>query len=616
MSSSLVPYPSVHPFRSQIVKNTPDTVPPTEELEALQTDLNELRKRTLERAKKADDDLRTIEESFRRLKEREKGKAKAVERTRREFTPFPPESNDTRGSSHSQSTAPTRFSSQPIAASSSRSSLDARKPVPDDKRKKKKRKRDDDSDDDRESYSGKAHKPTPPPAQHHSQPFIPKAAKPTGSFANLPQKPPSGPDFSVPQIAQLLQPKPPIPPPPIPGPSKPTDVMEDFSKAKQPSQVLVSTFYTSIEPYLRPIREEDLGFLEYSGDEVEPFIMPRLGRHYSEQWEDEDIALYDTVLPHIQAIRATSSYARPASVAPVPRWDPATLNDDDLLVEERGHGPLTERLVSALLPVEDSVVWKGVKAAEEAMEGRHGVGVGTAAGRQVIVEDLERRIKDSLKYHKILETNPDYTDPVDDPIASALRQAQRELRAVVATNKARKARLLAIAKDRLGCQEYVEAREALDKNILALYTKLQKKDGPKVSKKKKAKSEANGGAPPAPPAASTPTLGTWPATAGLGPDEENELRVPDALAQLVATRRQWVDSIGGMFDTLEQELPGRVYGLPERSIYEGLDVDVAALLERMGGDAGGADVGMEIGRPDGANKGKARGGTEAMDVDS
>ncbi|KAH9162274.1 histone acetyltransferases subunit 3-domain-containing protein [Lactarius sanguifluus] len=545
MSSSLVPYPSVHPFRSQIVKNTPDTVPPTEELESLQADLIELRQQTLERAKKAGDDLRTIEESIKRLKERGKGKAKAVERMKREFTPLA-ESNDTRGSSHSQSTAPTRFSSQPIAASSSRSSLDARKP--------KNGNETTDSDDDlgtdshtltyrpashrlpSESHSGKAHKPTPPPAQHHPQP------------------PPSGPDFSVPSISQLLQPKPPIPPPPIPGPSKPTD----------PSQVLVSTFYTSIEPYLRPIREEDLGFLEYSGDEVEPYIMPRLGQHYSEQ-----------------------------------------LNDDDLLVEERGHGPLTERLVSALLPVEDSVVWKGVKAAEEAMEGRHGVGVGTAAGRQVIVEDLERRIKDSLKYHKILETNPDYTDPVDDPIASALRQAQRELRAVVATNKARKARLLAIAKDRLGYQEYVEAREALDKNILALYTKLQKKDGPKVSKKKKGKSEANGGAPPVPPPAPVPTLGTWPAAAGFGPDEENDLRVPEALAQLVATRRQWVDSIGGMFDTMEEEQPGRVYGLPERSVYEGLDADVAALLERTGGAAGGAD-----------DKGKARAGTEAMDVDS
>lgn len=84
MSSSLVPYPSVHPFRSQIVKGTPDVVPPTEELEALHAELTELRQHTLERAKKADEDLRTIEESMRKLKEKEKGKAKLVERTKRE----------------------------------------------------------------------------------------------------------------------------------------------------------------------------------------------------------------------------------------------------------------------------------------------------------------------------------------------------------------------------------------------------------------------------------------------------------------------------------------------------------------------------------------------------
>jgi hypothetical protein len=47
-----------------------------------------------------------------------------------------------------------------------------------------------------ESHSGKAHKPTPPPTQHHSQPPIPKAAKPTGSFSNPPQKV----DPSFPQI--------------------------------------------------------------------------------------------------------------------------------------------------------------------------------------------------------------------------------------------------------------------------------------------------------------------------------------------------------------------------------------------------------------------------------
>jgi transcriptional adapter 3 len=195
---------------------------------------------------------------------------------------------------------------------------------------------------------------------------------------------------------------------------------------------------------------------------------------------------------------------------------------------------------------------------------------------------------------------------VDDPIASALRQAQIELRKVVATNKARKARLLAIAKDRVGYQEYIEAREALDKNILALFTKLQKKDGPKVSKKKKAKSETNGAAPATP---STPPIGAWPSAAGLGPDDENMLQIPDTLSHLVATRRQWVDSIGGVFDEMEQEQPGRIYGLPERSIYDGFDAEVDVLMGRTDSDDGVA------GRSASADKGKGRAVGEVMDVD-
>ena len=52
--------------------------------------------------------------------------------------------------------------------------------------------------------------------------------------------------------------------------------MEGLSEARRPSQILVSIFYTSIEPYFRLIKEAELGFLEYTGDEVEPHIIPRL----------------------------------------------------------------------------------------------------------------------------------------------------------------------------------------------------------------------------------------------------------------------------------------------------------------------------------------------------
>ncbi|KAA1477670.1 hypothetical protein DENSPDRAFT_844851 [Dentipellis sp. KUC8613] len=602
MSPQLEPFPPPARMRSALAKNLPDAVPPTEELEMLHRELTELRQRSLDRARKAAEDMRAIDESMRRLKEKEKGKARALEKVKRErgFTPQTHDSETPRASQFSHPAPPApRLPSVPLSATSSRTFAEPRKSAGDSK-KKKKRKREDDSDDDLDPH--RSTKPTPPPVPTNAH--IPKAAKPTGSFANLPTKLPSGPDFSLPPPSPLLPPRPPIPQPPIAGPSKPTEVTEDFSKAKQPSQVQVSTFYTSIEPYIRNIKEEDIGFLEYTADEVEPYVLPRLGKHYAEQWEEEDIALHGAPLPSTSAI----ARSRPRTAPLHPNWDPATLNEADLLVEEKGHGSVTERLVSALLPVEESVVWKGVKAAEEAMEGRHGVGAGSAAGRQVIVEDLEKRIRDSLKFHRLLDTTPDFADAVDDPIATALRHAQRELRTVVATNKARKARLVDIARDRLGYQEYLDMRDSIDRNISGLYSKLQKKDTAKASKKKKkgASTAAVGDVP-----ATTP-VGTWPAAAGLGPDDSNELRVPDQLKALVENRRKWVDVVGGVFEEKQKENPGRIWGSPSKSIYEGLEEDVKAMLEgredRMANGSSGAGMSITV---NGKGKGRA---VDEMDI--
>lgn len=177
--------------------------------------------------------------------------------------------------------------------------------------------------------------------------------------------------------------------------------MEDFSKIKPPAQTAVSTFYTSVEPWLRPIKEEDVGWLEYSGDEVEPFIMPKLGVHYINLWEDEDIGTYGAVLSSTQAIRST--LPAQASLGPLPKWEPSTLTEDDCMTEEHGHGPLNERLISALIPVQNE--WKGVKAAEEAMEGRPGTnGAAAQAARDKLnVADLEERIKNVMRFHGLLD---------------------------------------------------------------------------------------------------------------------------------------------------------------------------------------------------------------------
>ena len=171
---------------------------------------------------------------------------------------------------------------------------------------------------------------------------------------------------------------------------------------------------------------------------------------------------------------------------------------------------------------------------------------------------------------------------MDDPIATALREAQRELRKVVATNKARKARLISIACDRLGYQEYLEVRDSIDKNITTLCHKLQRKDVPKVLKKKKkplqgAAAAGSGGAG-AGEDTGAGLAPQCPAALGLTQDDENHLSVNEQLMQLVETRRQWVDSVGAVFDAKEREMPGRLYGLPKRSVFEGIEEEVRAML--------------------------------------
>ena len=84
MSSSVSPYAALPAIRSSLFHNPPDTVPPTDELEQLHAELTALKQKSLERARKAGDDMRAIEESMRRLKEKEKTKVKALQKAERE----------------------------------------------------------------------------------------------------------------------------------------------------------------------------------------------------------------------------------------------------------------------------------------------------------------------------------------------------------------------------------------------------------------------------------------------------------------------------------------------------------------------------------------------------
>ena len=165
---------------------------------------------------------------------------------------------------------------------------------------------------------------------------------------------------------------------------------------------------------------------------------------------------------------------------------------------------------------------------------------------------------------------------------------------MLATNKARKQRLVEIARDRLAYQEYMEARDSLDKNITTVYTKLQKKDAPKtIKKKKKGVVSANDHAGSEPPQPLGPI--PCPAALGLGPDADNKLVIPDTLKDLVRTRKQWVQAVGGVFDTKQKASPGRIWGLPPKSAFERVDEEVRiALGKDKGKTYGGAGEPMQV----------------------
>ncbi|KAF9036885.1 histone acetyltransferases subunit 3-domain-containing protein [Panaeolus papilionaceus] len=578
MSSRLTPYPQIPQIRSALLRHPPEAVPSIEELELLCSELKTARQKALDRAKRAEHDVKTVEDTWRRINEKEKGKSKAIDKIKRErdYTPNLDADDHPRSSSGLPNFTKNRNHLPHNGPSTSANrGTDPRKLTEELKKKKRKRKREGgESDVEPElqrprKMSPPVIHPPPPPA------VISKAQKSVISQPPVHNKLPTGPDFNVPPSVQLLPPRPPIPRPPSPGPGKSIEVTTDFTKIKAPTQTSITTFYSSIESYIRPIKEEDLGFLEYTADEVEPFIMPKLGRHYLEVWEDQDHGLLPPILLG-DSQPATNLNLKP----PAPTWDPSQLTEADLVGEDKGHGPLTERVISALLPVPDLVSWKGVKAAEDAMEGRPG-GSGAAAARRerLNVTDLEARIRDTMRYHGLLDHVPDYSERVDDPIATALRQAQKELRRVVATNKARKARLAAIARDRLSYQEYLDARDTIDKNITTLFSRLQKKDAPKGKQLKKKKHGPGNSASAGPANGDEPTvLPLCPAAVGLSPDEDNHLAVNEQLRQLVETRRQWVDIVGSIFEEKEAQRPGQVYGLPKESIYAGIEEEVEGLV--------------------------------------
>ena len=117
-----------------------------------------------------------------------------------------------------------------------------------------------------------------------------------------------------------------------------------------------------------------------------------------------------------------------------------------------------------------------------------------------------------------------------------MRQCQRQLLVQTTLNDSRKARLAEVAKDRLAFAEYTAALEGMEKSIEMGWGKRIKKYG--LTPKKGAN------APTKPP-------------------------VQENLKRLVATRQKWISTVGQVL----KEKKGECYGLPTKSVYDGIGDD-------------------------------------------
>lgn len=198
-------------------------------------------------------------------------------------------------------------------------------------------------------------------------------------------------DWSLPPNPQrpLVPPRPGVQKPMKPGPKRQADVNEDFSDKKAPSQISVQTFWQNIEPYIRDVREDDLAMLNFKADTPDSYIIPPRGRHYTEIWDEEDGNPPGTTPRYpIPSARLPPNGALP----PIPHTIATEIRDVNLVQENRGLGPLTERVVAAVIGGPDIAV-----ANKEAAEKKPEPEESSREGARVDVVDLEEKVKKELR---------------------------------------------------------------------------------------------------------------------------------------------------------------------------------------------------------------------------
>ncbi|KAJ2660599.1 Transcriptional regulator [Coemansia sp. RSA 1199] len=325
-----------------------------------------------------------------------------------------------------------------------------------------------------------------------------------------------------------------------------TPVQEDFSRVKIPNQVQIQTYWASLEPYFRNITDDDIALLESSAEDQELYVVPKQGKFYAYTWAEEEVAHFPDHM-HSNKTRYIAKSLLGTDALGKSRPDSSTAGGDssdrDMSLNTARLAPLTERIVSALvaerlvLSDENRVKTElgdfGLDGNNSALSDSEGGDTETETRQPSLngeMLSLEDRLKRELQYIGILDDDDvNWNDREDDEVCVAIRALQRQLREQTRINNMRKARLLPIAKEHIGFQEYTQVIDELDKQVEQCYIKRHRQT---KSRKRK----------------SAPV---------------KTVSLSDNALNAMGRRRRVVDAIGHLF-------PAEKFALPTESVLAGI----------------------------------------------
>lgn len=274
--------------------------------------------------------------------------------------------------------------------------------------------------------------------------------------------------------------------------SAPGDASTETPKVQKNDAV--NRFWTSVEPFCAPITADDLRVIEELlksyAEETEYMKIPPLGIHYTQRWAEDDMMEEQSDGAKISDKKRSSE-----PVNGTTNSDASSLlrkveqKDSDYYMDDSPFGPLTQRLVSALIednlmtPIDDCMADTAECGEVPAVSPR-------AIAKQFNIGNpatLERRIRKELEEQGILEKEEEEEDDPNDEVLAELRKKQQELRAISQQNINILKSLYRQGQEDMERQEMKKKLQAADSEVMDAYRKIQSARLKKKSPTKKEK---------------------------------------------------------------------------------------------------------------------------------